>query len=80
MENAVAIESFAIDFLNALVRRISSSSGEERERLFSSNAHMLLCSVSTPFSCIRSFARCELVRHLKHLASTTDCNFVCGQT
>ena len=34
VENTGVLNSSAIDFLNALGRRISSSSGEERESLF----------------------------------------------
>ena len=34
VENAGVLNSSAVDFLNALGRRVSSSSGEERESLF----------------------------------------------
>jgi len=34
VENTGVFDSSAVDFLNALGRRISSSSGEERESLF----------------------------------------------
>ena len=48
VENTGVLNSSAGDFLNALGRRISSSSGEERESLFFFNAFLLPCNVSTP--------------------------------
>jgi hypothetical protein len=49
VENTGVLNSFAIDFLNALGRRISLSSGENAKVFFFFNAFQLPRNVSTPF-------------------------------